>query len=193
MRPGTESAESSLPLLQSVDASSGRLSFANLVEAHILDATRHHNFSHSAVGIAIAKVRKRERGAVHPLLTREFQNGGIRQFVESLESSIAGSRDVNCPPARVGNLAADLDHYLERIERDANDDPYQLFPMRNNENKYVVLNIGLAAGHPVIAGTGLRVQHLSNLIRGGLSSRSVADYYGLNEEAVVGALAFLAA
>jgi len=38
-----------------------------------------------------------------------------------------------------------LDRYLGRIERDANDDPYQLFPMRRNPNKYVALNIGLAA------------------------------------------------
>ena len=190
MRPNTDEAESSAPLLQLVEPSSGRLSFANLVEAHILEATRQQNVSSAVLRRAVDALRTRKHETKHPLLTREFNERGKRHFLESLASSTRGSPN---PSVRVGHLAAKLDRYLERIERDTNDDPYQVFPMRRNGSKYVALNIGLAAGHPVIAGTGVRVQHLSNLIQGGLSVASVATRYRLKEDAVAGALRFLAA
>ncbi len=151
-----------MPLLEMVEPTSTRLSFANLVEAHILEATRKHNVPSSRVQIAIKAVRKYEPGTPHPLLTRTFRS-----------------------------LAEGLDPYLERIDWDANNDPYQLFPMRRNRNKYVALNIALSAGHPVVAGTGVRVQHLSDLRRSGMSVSVVADRYGLDAHRVAGAIAFL--
>ena len=141
---------------------SRRLSFANLVEAHILEGTRQHNVPPSNVRLALNTIRTHEPGTPHPLLTRTFRA-----------------------------LTADLDPYFERIDWDENDDPYQLFPMRHNQEKYVALNIGLSAGHPVVAGTGVRVQHLSDLVQSGLTVSSVANHYGLNEQRVAGALAFL--
>ncbi len=192
MRPVSDGAKSALPLLHLTDPSSGRLSFANLAEAHILEATRKHNIDVSEVRAAIETVRQRGYGTPHPLLTREFNTWGKCEFVECLVSGIGDSRDVNRRRVRLSSLAADLDRYLDRIERDTNDDPYQLFPMRRNQNKYVALNINVAAGEPVIAGTGLRVRHLSNLIRGGESIGSVARRYKLSEHALIEALAFLA-
>jgi uncharacterized protein (DUF433 family) len=192
MRPGRDS-EPPAPLLQPADPSCTRLSFANLVEAHILEATRQHHVSSSDVRIAIDVVRKRGRGTPHPLLAREFHNKGKGEFLDRLASNAGAVRDVNGRAIRLHRLALDLDRYLERIDRDRNDDPYQLFPMRHNQRRYVALNIGLSAGHPVIAGTGLRVRHLSDLISTGMSASSVASHYGLNENTVAGAVAFLAA
>ncbi len=171
IRPGID-GEASVPLLQLADPLHTRLSFANLVEAHILEATRKHDLSSADVRTAIDAIRKCDPGTPHPLLTRGFHNWGS---------------------APLRRLAIDLDRYLERIDRDDNGDPYQFFPMRYNTSRYVVLNIGLSAGHPVIAGTGLRVGHLSGLIGAGMSVSSVASRYGLTEDAVMGAVAFLAA
>ncbi len=152
---------SSIPLLEVVSGS-GRLSFANLVETHVLEATRRHNISASGVWASIDTVRKHEPETPHPLLTRTFRG-----------------------------LARELGSYFERVNWDANNDPYELFPMRLNPNKHVVLNIGLSAGHPVVAGTGVRVQHLSDLVRAGMSVSSVAECYGLNERSVAEAVTFL--
>jgi uncharacterized protein (DUF433 family) len=156
------------------------------------EATRKHNVAVSEVRTAIDRVRERDYETPHPLLTREFKTRGKCDFVECLAWSIR-NRDMSRRRARLNSLAADLDRYLDRIERDTNDDPYQLFPMRRNENRYVALNINVAAGHPVIAGTGLRVHHLCNLIRAGESIGSVARRYKLREDVLGEALAFLAA
>jgi uncharacterized protein (DUF433 family) len=159
-RPANDA--SAPPLLEVVDAARNRLSFANLVEAHILEATRKHRVSSSELRVVVKAIRRQEPGTQHPLLTRRFRD-----------------------------LAGGLDRYFERIDWDINDDPYQLFPMRHNMKRYVALNIGLSAGHPVVAGSGVRVQHLSDLIRAGESVSSVANRYGLKERSVAGALAFL--
>jgi uncharacterized protein (DUF433 family) len=180
------------PLLQLMGPSPGRLSFANLVEAHILEATRKHHISASEVRTAIDVVPERERRTLHPLLTREFYKRGKWHFVECLASSIRNSQHADGRSVRLDSLATDLDRHLDRIERDANDDPYQMFPMRHNDNKYVALNINVVAGHPIIAGTGLRVRHLSDLVGTGMSIAIVANRYDLDERVLVEALAFLA-
>lgn len=193
MRPVSNEAAISVPLFHLADPSTGRLSFANLAEVHILEATRKHQVPTSDLQTAITGLRARDPGMPYPLLTREFHRRGKRQFVDSLAMSIKGDADQQRRPMRLARLAADLDRHLERIERDVNDDPYQLFPVRHNQNRYVALNINLAAGQPVMAGTGLCVRHLSDLVRDGMSVTRVAHRYGLREKAVVGALAFFAA
>jgi uncharacterized protein (DUF433 family) len=192
MQPAGHEAASAMPLLQLMDPSSGRLSFANLAEAHILEATRKHNVSASEVRTAI-EVIQGEHGTPHPLLTRDFYKRGKWHLVECLASSSKEPQDASSRSERLDSLAMDLERYLGRIERDANDDPYQLFPVRHNENRYVSLNINVVAGHPVIVGTGLRVRHLSDLVRAGESIGSVANRYQLDEGVLVEALAFLLA
>ena len=190
MRPVTNAAGSSLPLLQLLDPSSGRLSFANLAEAHILEAIRNHDVVASELRAAIDVVRRGHYGTNYPLLTTEFYKRGKSHFVECLCSLMAANRR---SLRLAASLAADLERYLERIQRDENDDPYQLFPMRLNKNKYVALNINVVAGHPIITGTGLLVQHLDDLVRAGMSISSVASRYKLNEGVLIDALAFLPA
>jgi uncharacterized protein (DUF433 family) len=186
--PVTDGAGTSMSVLDLAEPSSGLLSFANLDEAHILEAARKHSVPTCELRSAMKVVRERERGTPHPLLTRQFQHHGKRHLSDRLAASIGHSWDRKHTCAC---LEVDLDRHLDRIDRDANDDPYQLFPMRRNQKGYVALNFNLAGGQPVVAGTGLRVWYLRDLIRAGMSISAVANRYRLNENVLAEALAFL--
>ena len=194
MQPVTCGADRLRPLLQPADPRAGLLSFANLIDAHVLDVTRKHRIPMLDVRMAIDSVQGSDQSTPHPLLTGAFERHGKRRFVTSLSQTMRGLESVREWPHRLVDFTADLDRYLGRIDRDDNADPYQLFPMRRNENKRVVLNINLLAGQPVLAGTGFRVHHLMELAyRGRMSMGEIAARYDIEREAVVEAIDFIAA
>lgn len=178
------------PLITPADEERGLLSFANLLEVHILDATRKARIPMADVREAINMVLA-EDPTPHPLITGKFYKRGKKIFVESILSNekIAASKPIQ-GQRPLGEL---LDFYLERIKRNPSGDPIELVPIRNNRNQSVVLNFEIAAGRPVINGTGVLVEVLRDLHDVGMSYRKIAQQYALRETQVVEAIRFIAA
>lgn len=183
------------------DPDTGRLSFANLLEAHILQATRKRQISLEDVRYAIQTIHRDDPSEAHPLLTGRFYRHGKKLFVDSLHEKIAASRphEGQRPLGDilddiVEQVGRDLDFYLDRIDRDENNEnPYQLIPVRRNENKVVAVNFEIAGGQPVVAGTGIQVEFLRDLQRSGMSIPDIASQYRLTSDVVAEAIEYLAA
>jgi uncharacterized protein (DUF433 family) len=190
----------SRPVIEPADTKTGRLSFANLLEAHILEATRKNHISLPDVRYAIETIRRDEPSERHPLLTGRFYRHGKKLFVESLHEKIAASRphEGQRPLPQIldsilEQIGRDLDFYLDRISRDDDENPYELFPVRRNENKVVVVNFEIAGGQPVVAGTGIQIEFLRDLQRAGMNITDIASQYRLASDAVAEAIEYLAA
>lgn len=178
----------SAPLITPADPDNGRLSFANIAEVHILDATRKHQIPMADVRAAIDLVLREERSP-HPLLTGRFYRSGKRLFVEYLSEKIAAY----APAVGQRPLGDLLEDYLERIERDSRDRVMQLFPMRYNDSRRVALDFNIAAGQPVVAGTGILVEFLRDLQKVGTSIPKIASQYNLDEFTVAEAINYIVA
>lgn len=176
-------------LIIPADEDNQRLSFANLAEIHILDATRKLRIPMEDVRAGIDRVL-RDSPSAHPLLTGRFLTHGRRLFVEEISGRIVStSKPIDGQPV----LDDILDWYLERIQRDDSKLPVRLFPMRNNEHQKVMLDVNIAGGQPVIAGTGILIEFLKDLRVAGMTEAEIAQQYGLPKATVVEAIEYLAA
>lgn len=175
-------------LIKPADYDGGRLSFANIAEAHILDATRKHRIPMADVRAAIDLVLK-EHKSPHPLLTGRFYRSGKKLFVEYLSEKVAAY----APAVGQRPLGDLLDAYLQRIKRDEQDRPIELFPMRYNDSKRVVLDFNVAGGQPTVAGTGILVEFLRDLNKAGTSIPKIATEYQLDEFTVAEAINYIVA
>lgn len=195
-----DTASGSAPIIRPADPAACMLSFANLLEAHILEVTRKEDISLRDVRYAISVLEEEDPLERHPLLTGKFYRHGKKLFVESLSEKIAASRphEGQRPLGDfldrvVERIGRDLDFYLERIDRDADEIPYQLFPVRRNARKVVAVNFEVAGGQPVIAGTGIQIEFLRDLQRSGMTISEIANQYKLAGEAVAEAIEYIAA
>ena len=164
-----------LPLISPADPDRGRLSFANIAEAHILGAMRKHRVPMADMRAAIDLAIQGQPDSKHPLLTGRFFRVGKKILVQYLSSKVAASKPIEGQLA-LGDL---LDAYLERIERDDRGRVVRLFPVLRNESKVVALNFDVGGGQPVIAGTGILVEYVRDLHNAGMTIPTIADEYRL--------------
>ena len=164
----------------------GTLSFFNLVEAHILLATRKkYKVEMPYIREAIDYVSK-EFPSEHPLLTEKFSTDGKYLFIRKLEQTINVSKR-----GQLG-LGPILDMYLKRIDRDISGFPTELFPVRidwegapNQEPpKVIVMNPNISSGRPVIVGTGVVTTILYGRFRAGEEPEELARDYGVKPEQI---------
>ncbi len=166
--------------------SPGFLSFFNLVEAHLLLATRKkYQLKLPAIRHAMDYVGEKFPSK-HPLLTEQFLTDGRDLFVKKLEQTINVSRR-----GQLG-IGAILDLYLKRIERDRSGLPTRLFPLRvdwigrpdEEPPKVVVIDPKISSGRPVVYGTGIITTILAGRFRSGESIPELARDYGLDNEQI---------
>lgn len=188
------------PVILPADPAQGMLSFANLLEAHLLEVTRKERIRLIDVREAVHMIQEEDPTERHPLLTGKFYRHGKQLFVQCLSEKIAASRPrVGQRPLGdfldkvVEQIGRDLDFYLDRIVRDSEDNPYQLFPVRRNENKVVMVDFEVSGGQPVVAGTGIQVEFLRDLQRAGMSIPEIANQYRLASDVVAEAIEYIAA
>jgi uncharacterized protein (DUF433 family) len=161
--------------------SPGRLSFFNLVEAHILLSTRKkHQLQLPAIRNAIDYVSE-EFPSKHPLLSEQFYTDGKDLFIKKLEQTIDVSKR-----GQLG-IGPILDLYLRRIERDRSGLPLRLFPLRvdwvgrpeEEPPKVVVIDPKISSGRPVVYGTGIITTILAGRFRSGEGIDELAQDYSL--------------
>jgi uncharacterized protein (DUF433 family) len=164
-----------------------RLSFVNMVEAHVLSAIRYqHGVSLPAVRRAVGYLTEKF-GSVHPLAEEQFQTDGVNLFVERL-----GLLNVSAP----GQLAMReiLCAFLRRVERDERGLAVRLYPfsrrpsavapMLDDSPRLVVIDPRISFGRPVLAGTGVTTLTIAERFDAGESIESLAEDYGRSHEEI---------
>jgi len=186
--PAAGGKRRSHPLITPADVRAGLLSFANIAEAHILEATRQFHIPRADVRAAIDLWSKTDPSP-HPLLTGKFHRFGKDIVVEFLNEKVSASRPHEGQPM-LGDI---FDAYLERIQRDESERILRFFPMRRNEHKRVMMDFDISGGQPVMTGTGVLVEVLFERKKAGESTRVIASDYGLSRRAVDEAIEYIAA
>jgi uncharacterized protein (DUF433 family) len=164
-----------------------RLSFANLLEVHILDALRKED-------IPIARIRTGLdylAGAVntptkHPLLSHTFYTvPGMRDmFIQTVEG-----HPLNVSRHGQPALGEILNAYLKRIQWD-HTGPISLMPMRTER---VVISLHVAGGQPVVRDTGILASMLAGRWTAGDGISELAEDYSLPEADVREAVRYISA
>lgn len=171
--PGHESAGSQ-PLIRA--PANNRLSFNNLVEAHVLRALRTvHLVKMAAVRDALAYA-ERSLGIDRLLLREELRTSGQEVLLERLGQLISLTKSGQLAIRRI--LAA----YLKRVERDESALPLRLFPLRPGSSyntRTIVIDPLVSFGRPTVAGSGISTEALISRIDAGETVTALAKDYGL--------------
>ena len=166
----------SKPLITAPAGASGRLSFNNLVEAHVLRALRTvHRVKMGAVRDALA-FAEQSLGIDRLLLRDELRTSGQEVLLERLDQLISLTKSGQLAIQRI--LAA----YLKRVERDDNALPFRLYPLPpgvSHGTRTIVIDPRISFGRPTIAGSGISTEALISRIDAGESVDVLADDYGL--------------
>lgn len=158
-----------------------RLSFVNMVEAHVLSAIRYqHGVSLPAVRRAVEYLT-REFGSRHPLAEEQFQTDGVNLFVERL-----GLLNVSAPGQFA--ICEILVALLRRIERDERGLAIRLYPFSRRpaatlpglaeSPRLVVIDPTVGFGRPVLSGTGVTTLSIAERFDAGESIEDLAADYG---------------
>lgn len=173
-----------------------RLSFLNLVEAHVLDAIRReHEIPLQKVRPALAYLRQLVPSSAHPLADQRFETDGVDLFIQHVGELLVITREGQLAMRQV------LDGYLRRVERDAEGAVARLYPFTRKrdlqEPRAIVIDPGVAFGRPVIVGSGVPTAVVAERYKAGESVADLADDYGRTrleiEEAIRCELALAAA
>lgn len=176
------------PIIATADVSSGRvrLSFKNLVEAHVLSVLRDRDVSLDAIRSAVSFIR-REFKTDHPFADVDAKSDRMHVYVEHLGQLWNASRG--------GQAAFEpiIARYLQRIERDENGIAQRLFPFTADREveapRLVVIDPRRRFGRPIIPG-GVETWVIHNRWRAGESTDEIAQDLDVSSAAVEEALRF---
>lgn len=186
--PVTDGTRRFAPIIEIADRKRKRLSFTNLVEAHVLSALRREH------AIQLPKVRKaiiylrQQRPSPHPLADQQFETDGINLFIEKYGQLINITKE--------GQLAmrSVLQSFLKRIKRDAQGMPAKLYLFTRRgeigEPLAVVVDPAVSFGRPVLEGTGIPTAILAERFKAGDSPEALADDYGRPKEEIEEAIRY---
>lgn len=176
------------PLIKPTGTGVLRLSFVNLVEAHVLRALRTQH------GIPISHVRQaldyaeRELGIQRLLLSKELLTSAGELFLEQYGQLINLSRSGQLAIKKV------LEAHLRRVERDDRAIPIRLYPFLSTEaedrRRPVVIDPRVSFGRPMLAGAGVTTAAIAQRIDAGESVADLALDYGITPEQVEEAVVF---
>jgi len=175
-----------LPLIDVPENTPTLLSFFNLVELHVLAAIRRkHTVSMPKVRAAVEYLSRHLRSVgdkKHPLISKLLETDGLDLFIRRYGELVNISRDGQIVIRDVLCAA------LHRIERDKQGIPIKLYPYTRSEiiraPTMVVIDPELAAGRPVIVGTGLATEVIAERYKAGDSIEELAQDYERTEEEI---------
>jgi uncharacterized protein (DUF433 family) len=174
-------------LIQRPSPNHPELSFANLVEAHVLRVIReNHQIKLDRVRTALDYLSK-DLETDHPLIQHRFQTDGVDLFVDSME------RLVNV--TRSGQLAMKetLKFLLTRIEWDDREIASKLFPFVQAEGdvaKILCIDPRISFGKPTIVGTGIPTGAIVDLYEAGEEIQDIAHEFDCTADQIRAAIQF---
>jgi uncharacterized protein (DUF433 family) len=138
------------PIIELPETSPPALSFANLLECHVLNAMRTRYRLHlPQVRLALLHLKSTKQDR-HPLLRDDFRTNGMDLFID--EGAL-----INLSKGGQSAFREILDLYLERIA--TNDGILKFYPFvaftTPNEPKIISITPKIAFGRSVIDGTGI--------------------------------------
>lgn len=177
------------PLIRTPDGAIGRLSFSNLIEAHILRAlrTRHEvRIKHVRAALTYAE---EQLGIDRLLLRRDLYARAGDVFLERYGELVNLSKS--------GQLAIRevLSAHLNRVEWSAGDRrPRRLYPYSHggvlDSGKLILIDPRVSFGKPTIAGKGVTTAAVVRRVNAGESVEDLVQDYDLSEEQVRAAILY---
>lgn len=171
------------PLIQT-PTDSGELSFANLIEAHVLRALRReHAVSVQAVRDALHYAQDRFR-IERLLLSPDLQTAAGDLFLSRYGELINLSRSGQIALRRL------LEAHLQRVEWAGEDFPRRLYPFLESfrDDKIIVIDPRIAFGRPVTRRNSIATAVIADRIDAGESVESVAEDYDLTVDDIEAAV-----
>lgn len=157
-----------------IEISDGKLSFYNLLEAHVLSVVLRRKAWLRRVRLAVDNIRERRPDSEHPLLSPELRTAsGYRDlFIESITG------DIENASKGTGQLLIRqmLKEHLKRIDFDASGGPYRLRPFNYQR---IGLDHRVLGGRPAVLGTRIPVGVLASRRRAGETIEAIARDYDL--------------
>lgn len=193
------------PVLGFVDQNLRRLSFYDLVEAHILRAAVEQHVPLKQLKRGLAYLRKKHPLNPRPLLTYDFLTEGKYLLVGGMLGSKEKDQDALVNASMLGQLELTgvirehlslllraIDDSLNLIQRDPDSNlPNTLFPP--NGHHIVSITPGVVSGRPAIEGTRIPTRIIAQRFHAGEDAKTLAKDYRLPKEKVEAAIQYEAA
>jgi uncharacterized protein (DUF433 family) len=163
------------------------LSFYDIASAHVLLAMKARGVSQDDLRAIVGGLGREFPDSPYPLLGRNFFLFGRDVVVKKLGTRLNLSRD------RQLGIKVVMDKFLARIELDANLMPVRFSPLRSQRERgkgYIVIDPDLAAGRPVVRGTGIPAEIISRRKKSGESVTLLARDYRISRRAVEEAIKY---
>jgi uncharacterized protein (DUF433 family) len=189
--PTAAGRKMSRPIINIPEPAPPRLSFVNMVEAHVLSAIRyHHEVPLPAVRRAVEYLT-RAFGSQHPLAEKQLQTDGVNLFVEHLGLLNVSAQGQYAMPDILHAL-------LRRIERDERGLAVRLYPFSRRPQlrttgleeipRTIVIDPRVSFGRPVLTGTGVTTQSIAERFDAGESIDALAADYARPRQEIEEAL-----
>jgi uncharacterized protein (DUF433 family) len=183
--PTSGGSKSWPPLIHAADAKARRLSFANLVELHVLSALRDKRVRVESIRSASQFIRRALK-AEHPLADVAAHTDCVDIYVEYL------GRLINASKSNVA-LRPVVERYLERIDRDEQGLASRLFPITRDDAtnpRVVVIDPARRFGRPVLATANIETSVIADRYFAGELPASLAADFAISESDVHEAVRF---
>jgi uncharacterized protein (DUF433 family) len=176
------------PVIRKAVPDDRRLSFSNLVEAHVLRALRtKHGISMADVRKAIGDVQDR-LGIDRLLISPKLKAAAGRMFLD-LYSEL-----IELPMSGQIVIRSAFEHHLEAVVHDPAGVPVKLYPWMpdplGKPRTTIMIDPEVSFGVPVTAYRGISTAVLTDLVDAGLGLDELATEYGLSLEEVGDAIRF---
>lgn len=188
------------PVLQDVDRRVGRLSFYDLVEAHILRAAIEKHVPLAQLRKGIAYLRGKHPTNPRPLLKYSFLTDGKFLLVGGMLGPKSRDRDVLLNASSYGQLemagviqqhlqlVKSFDEYATMLGRDQSKMPDTIFP--KGGRRIVSITSGVFSGRPVIEGTRIPTSVVAQRFQAGEDVKALARDYRIPKEKIEAALQY---
>ena len=168
-----------------------RLSFTNLIEAHVLRALRtFHEVKLDYIRDAVA-IAEKEFGITRLLISPDLRASAGHLFLDRYTHFVELSR------AQQLAMRAILDQYLDRVEFDETKLPAEFFPFgrmpQGSGQRIISLSPFVSFGRPLLLRTGVSTRAVVERIDAGEAVQEVVTDYGLEEQELEEAILYEAA
>lgn len=186
--PRVDGVGSFEPVLSPADRRTGRLSFRNVVEAHVLRALRTRH------GIRLKTVREALKTAEGRL--------GIPDLLYRNKSLLVGGQGLfleyygellQLDPSEQIAMRRMLEVFLSRVDWDDRDIPIRLYPFlmgADASRRSIVIDPEVSFGRPILADSGISTSALVQRINAGEKIDAVARDYDITPQDVETAILF---
>ena len=186
--PTAEGSSEFPPLIRPASGGRRLLSFANLIEAHVLRSLRtEHGVPVKALRSALAYAEKTlgiDRLLLRPELRAEAGKVFLDRYGELIELSASGQLA----------MRQLFDEHLKRVEWDASKFPVRLYPFLSaaspSEERPIVIDPHIAFGRPVVERKGISTSAIAERIDAGESVEDVATDYDLGPSEIEQAILY---